>query len=259
MNAQITRFYFLSVIVGLGMMLAGRAGAQAVDTPISNLGQPNYSSMPVAASFEQAASFTTGSTSTYLVNVSVRLMTLANSTPFILTLCSNLGGSPGGTLATLSGNSYPTTLGNYSYSNSTPVVLSANTTYWLVASCPGLPPNFYVWYDDDTTNLDPGSVWTLGASESYSDSWSVISGVYFQFSVTVSNINLPALSLFQPVVLTYQAPSGVPFILQQSPTLPGNNWVTATNAIQMATVNTNQAVFIVPPSGQQMFFRLSLQ
>jgi hypothetical protein len=38
--------------------------------------------------------------------------------------------------------------------------------------------------------------------------------------------------------------------------LPGTNWVTATNAIQMATVNSSQAVFIVPPSGQQMFFRL---
>lgn len=73
----------------------------------------------------------------------------------------------------------------------------------------------------------------------------------------VANPVPPALAIFQPIALTFPV-SGFPFILQQNSGLATTNWVAATNAIQIATVNTNQTVFLIPPNGGQMFYRLHL-
>jgi hypothetical protein len=205
-----------------------------------------------------AVSFTAQGTGNYLFSVSVSLgFASFPPGPFFLSLYSNAGSAPGASLAILSGNNYPTNTGVYTYTNTSPLQLSANTTYWIVASSPASPPQTYTWLDTYSTSLDSGSIWTLGVSEDfYNSSWNLNPGAYLQFSVTVASTNPPAISIFQPVVLTYTSVPAVPFVLQESPVLPGTNWVTATNAIQMTTVNSSQAVLIVPPSGQQMFFRL---
>jgi hypothetical protein len=259
-------FFWLFIIAAAG----GTAKAQAVYTPFSNLGQVPDDVSQIGDGVVLGVSFTTESTPNFLVSVSARLdafgQNMGDGTvgPFIMSLCSDAGGSPGGTLATLSGSSYPIARGIYTYTNLSALTLSANTTYWLVASSPGsVQDPFYEWASTPSTNLDSGSFWPLGVSEYDYGGWNINSGEYFQFSITVATTNLPALAISQPVVLTYTTIPGVPFILQESPVLPGTNWVTATNAIQMAAVNTNevvftnQTVFIVPPTGQRMYFRLS--
>jgi len=50
---------------------------------------------------------------------------------------------------------------------------------------------------------------------------------------------------------------GFPFALQQNSSLATTNWVSVTNAI-LSGVSGNQTVFIVPPSGRQLFYRLTL-
>jgi len=266
-----------SAVVSLLLFILAAAGgpaeAQAVYTPFSNLGQTPDDVLSIGSGSVGGVSFTTESTPNSLVSVSARLDAFdANNGngslgPFILSLCSDAGGSPGGTLGTLSGSSYPITRGIYTYTNLSGLTLSANTTYWLVASSPAsVQDPFFEWALVPTTNLDAGSFWPLGVTEQDYDNggWNNY-GEYAQFSITVATTSLPALAISQPLVLTYPTIPGVPFTLQESPVLPGTNWVTATNAVQVTAVNTNevaftnQTVFIVPSTGHQMYFRLSAQ
>jgi len=259
MNNKRVRSLFLSVVLAsFGLMLPGRAAAQTVYTPISNLNQPYVGAVGLFLTEVGAVSFTTGSTPNLLVSVSLYLG-LPGDGPFVLSLYNDAGGSPGSSLTTLSGKSFPATDAFDAFTNASPLLLSANTTYWIVASSPGSDPSmFYNWLYTSSSSLDAGSIWPLGVSKySFGSGWSAL-GANLLFSVTVASPNLPALSIYQPVVLTYAAVPGLPLTLQQSSVLPGTNWVTATNAIQIATVNTNQAVFMVPPSGGQLFFRLNV-
>jgi hypothetical protein len=178
--------------------------------------------------------------------------------PFYLSLYSDSGGSPGSKLVSLSGNNFPQALALYAYTTTTPVMLSANTTYWLVGSSRLSVAPDYSWIDTASTNLDAGTVWQLGVTKYNAGSgWTVNPGVYLQFSATVVSTNLPPISIYQPVVLTFPA---YPYsLLQQNSDPATTNWMTATNAIQLTTMNTNQTVFMVPPSAQRMFFRLSVQ
>jgi hypothetical protein len=61
--------------------------------------------------------------------------------------------------------------------------------------------------------------------------------------------------LLHPIVLTFTNFQNS-FVLEESPDLNGTNWTPATDLIQLAPVNDNRTVFLVPPSGQQMYFRL---
>jgi hypothetical protein len=255
-----------AMLGSLGLILGDRAMAQTV-TAISNLNQPVNNAPPIGGSVWQAVSFTTQSTANYLVSVSVSLIGPINMGipsapgPFVLSLYSNAGGVPGTSVATLYGNSYPTNNGVYTYTNSSSVELAAGSNYWLVAASPATDlASPYMWADTYSTNLDAGSLWTLGVTENYDGSnWNLNSGAYLQFSLMVATTNLPAISIYQPLVLTFPSNPQVPLVLQQNSDLASTNWVTATNAVQMATVSANQTVFIVPPSGRQLFFRLNVQ
>ena len=241
---------------------ASVALGQTKFTPVSNLNQPTagggWSEVFNAQSL--AASFTTGNTETYLSCVSV---SMANATAsrehFRLSIYSDANGSPGTSLASLSGNAAPTNAAVYTYTNTSTLVLSAETTYWIVASSPDATlSGAFSWKSISGAGLDAGSFWTTGISKGNLGSGWISIYEYLQFNVTVTNPIPPAISIFQPVVLTFQV-SGFPFVLQQSTSLAPTNWIAATNAIQIATVSTNQTVFMVPPSSQQMFFRLSAQ
>ena len=265
-NRRALSFVMPMLLGSLGLILVDRSLAQTV-TAISNLNQPANNAPPVGGGVWQAVSFTTQSTANYLVSVSVSLYGPLNSGipsavgPFMLSLYSNAGSTPGTSLASLYGNSYPTNNGVYTYTNTSPVELAAGTNYWLVAASPATDlGSSYMWSDTYSASLDAGSLWTLGVTEYYDGSnWTLNPGAYLQFSVTVAATNLPAIAIYQPLVLTFSSSPNVPFVLQQNSDLATTNWVTATNAVQMATVNANQTVFIVPPSGQQLFFRLSVQ
>ena len=252
-------------IVGI-QVAAAVAWAQTTFTPISSLNQPSgpyYSA--VDASQSVGVAFTTGSAATSLASVSVKLGGADLGTgggtlgTFSLALYSDAGGLPGSSVATLSGNAAPPYAGVYTFTNASPVVLGATTTYWVVASTSGGTGSgsFYRWSSSAGATFDAGSIWTGGgAAETQGGVWYSGSGPTL-FSVTVARPEPPAVSLFQPLVLTYPA-TGFPFVLQQNADLNTTNWVTVTNAIQLNPANTNQVVFLVPSAGQRLFYRLSL-
>ena len=262
MKTQYIRLPVLTVVLAnLGLLASGPAAAQGVYTPISNLNQPyaqDYS-VSVFQNSPGAVSFTTGNTPNFFVSASINLG-LPGDGPLALSLYNDAAGAPGISLAALSGDSDPAGDAVVTFTNSSPLMLSANTTYWIVASSSSDEGIFYNWLVTSSTSLDSGSIWPLGASKySSGGGWSSPPGGYqLQFSLTVASTNLPAISIFPSVVLTYRAFPGLPLVLQQSSVLPGTSWVTVTNAIQTANVNTNQVFFIVPTSSQQMFFRLSV-
>lgn len=121
--------------------------AQTHFIPLSNLTQPTAEYNGVWNTESLAASFTTGNTATFLAGVSVSLANANGSGGhFTLSLYNDAGGSPGSSLAALSGNSTPTSAGIYTYTNAAPLTLSANTTYWIVASSPDATgPTVFEW------------------------------------------------------------------------------------------------------------------
>jgi hypothetical protein len=230
--------------------------AQATYIPFSNVNQVPAGNNGVWNAQTLAASFNTGSVTSYLASVSLGMKS-ANGIGghFSVSIYNDTGSSPGNLLVTLSGNSTPTTTGLYIYTNSSVLALSANSTYWIVASsADAVGTNAFEWFYT-FTGPDAGSFWTTGISKYNSGSGWNASGVIQMFSVTVTNPIPPEISLFQPLILTYPNP-GFPLVLQQNTNLATTNWVAVTNVIQLKTVDTNQAVFIVQPNGQQMFYRL---
>ncbi len=213
---------------------ATAALAQTTFTPISNLSQPFGEDVGVWSGLSHAASFTTGNTAASLFSVSVSMDAKQSGIPqnFDLSLYSDASGSPGSILATLSGN-IPFYAGIYAYTNTSPLVLSANTTYWIVASSPDTlsGEDAYKWILTFSPALDSGSFWTMGVSKyNQGSGWQPISdGDFLQFSVTVTNPQPPAVFISQPVVLTFPT-NGFPFILQQNSNLSTTNWVNVTNA-----------------------------
>lgn len=235
--------------------------AQGMFTPIGNLNQTFGEDIAVWSGLSQAASFKTGDTAASLFSVSVAMDSRHQFSAgnFNLALYSDAGGAPGSSLATLSGNAIPFTAGIYTYTNDTPLVLSPNTTYWVVASSPTSSTAAYQWVLTFSSSLDSGSFWTMGAGDyNQGSGWQPIGSGYFpQFSVTVTNPQPPALSISQPIVLTFPT-NGFPFVLQATPNLATTNWTAVTNVI-LSGVISNQTVFIVPSTGSKMFFRLSSQ
>lgn len=81
--------------------------------------------------------------------------------PLNLYLYADAGGLPGTNLTALvnsSGNSFPTNAGVYAYVPASPVVLQANTPYWIVADSSASGPGAeYYWSSTVLTNLDAGS------------------------------------------------------------------------------------------------------
>ncbi len=243
------------------------AAALAQTTVISNLNQPNggdYSG--VGENYTSAVAFTTGNTNTLLANVSVLLdgsylgLFPAMNPPGTLnvSLYNDVGGSPGSSLAVLSGNSSPMNAGVYTYASTSAVELSRQTTYWLVLSSNDSTNGAgYGWNESTTANVDSGSVWTLGVSKSSNGSaWQSSPGLEFQFSVSALTTPPapPAMAIAQPIVLTYTN-NGWPYVLQQNSNVATTNWVNVTNAILSGAIS-NQIVFILPPGAPQRFYRL---
>lgn len=98
-----------------------------------NSGSTSTSNMSVSSYFYQAQSFGTGSEVSYLQAVSLGL--LANdgtNSPFLVQLYDGLYPGLGSAIATLDGPSNPGT-GLISFSLSSPILLNANITYWILA------------------------------------------------------------------------------------------------------------------------------
>lgn len=238
--------------------VAATGMAQGMFTPIGNINQAFGEDIAVWSGLSQAASFKTGDTTASLVSVSVSMDPRHQFSPgdFNLALYNDAGGSPGSSLTTLSGNNNPFSEAIYTYTNQTPLVLSANTTYWVVASSATIDTAAFQWILTFSSNVDSGSFWTMGAADlDQGRGWEPIGAGYFpEFSITVTDPQPPALSVSQPIVLTFPT-NGFTFVLQQNANLDTTNWTAVTNII-MSGVISNRTVFIVPSTGK-MFFRLS--
>lgn len=256
----------IKVIIILCFFSCATTGlAQTIFSAISNLGQPFDGYDGVASAQVDAVSFTTGETKAWFHSVSISIFGSqtgiypASNPPgaFSVSLYQDAGGSPGSLLATLSGNSFPTNSGIYVYTNNTALEFSNNATYWIVASSiNSINSAGYEWQLTANASLDAGSIWTMGLNQINNGSgWRSTSG-YSQFSVAVETPPAPAILISQPIVLTFTN-VGFPFVLQQNSSMATTNWVNVTNATLSGVIG-NQTVFIVPPSGRQLFYRLTL-
>jgi hypothetical protein len=260
-HEHFTMKIFRTLCIGIGLTTAALAQTTRI-MPISNLHQDNGGAAKVGFNgmndVTWAAPFTTGGSpdnSTMLLSSVSILMNVSghvDSEPFNLSLCADASGSPGTGLVTLSGDTCPTNTAIYTYTNASPFAFSTNTTYWLVASCPGSTNSIYLW-GDTGANVDSGSIWAIGQPEyNLGDGWNTGSA-YPQFSITIT-VPTPALSISQPVVVTYPV-SEFPFVLQQNSDLSTSNWTAVTDSI-FSGVISNQNVFILPPTAPRMFYRL---
>ena len=260
-----------AVVVCWLIFCAETALAQKTETMVSNLGQIANSAQSFGSAFNTnmsvAGAFLTDNTPGLLSTISVKLF--GDSHPFgglgacNISLYSDSGGQPGGSLATLSGNNYPTNVGSYTFTNTSPLALLPNTTYWVVASSPDSVSNAVYSFGLAANNAtDAGSFWTIGVHKYKigNESWFTGPG-YAQISVAVTP-QAPALSISRtaaagsrPIDVTFPTPD-FPFTLKQNSALT-TNWVNATGAV---ILQSNQMTIVsVPISGQRMFFRLILQ
>jgi hypothetical protein len=240
-------------------------------TIVSNLGQSANSSQSFGSAFNTnmivAGPFTTDNTPGALSTISIHLY--GSSHPFgglgpaVISLYSDSAGLPGSSLAILSGNPFPTNVGVYTFTNTTPLTLGPNTTYWVVASSPSSISNAtYSFGLVPVSTLDAGSFWTLGL-EKYkigNDNWGPDS-FYPQMNVVVTPlappmaISLAAGGVLNTVTVNYPTPD-YPFDLKQNSDLVPTGWVNATG--DKTTVQSNRTFVRFPFSGSKMFFRLDL-
>lgn len=147
-----------------------------------------------------AQAFTTGGTAMNLSAINLAFNYNGDfSSGFSLAVYSNNSGAPGTLLETLSGASEPNTTANYSYTSGTSTLLSANTTYWWVATVtPSGTPSFNILLTASPSGTN-GNGWSIGnaytavQSDTTFSSFSAVGGRSFQFSVeTTSAIPEPS-------------------------------------------------------------------
>jgi hypothetical protein len=254
----------LKTIIGLCFFFCAVIAAPSQVVEISNFSQPLDGYAFIATPYSDATSFTTGTAGVLLSSISVALDGAFDGSgagnnlgPFSLSLYGDDHGTPGAQLASLSGTQYPLTTGVFTFTNTSPLILSTNTTYWIVAQSPASTgTDGYEWSQTGVATLDSGSVWTSTGSKYNPGTGWVSQTENFRFSVAAADPSPPTISITQPVVLTFPV-TGFPFVLQQSPSLTSPTWVPVTNATLSGTLN-NQAVFIIPPIANQLFYRLEL-
>jgi len=250
---------------------ATMVSAAGTVTIVSNLGQSANAVQSFGSAFDTnmnvAGPFTTDNTPGALSRISIHLFgtyhPFGGLGPVVISLYSDSAGLPGSSLAVLSGNNFPTNEGVYTFTNTTPLTLAPNTTYWVVASSPSSITNAtYSFGLVPVSTLDPGSFWTLGL-EKYkigNGPWSPNS-YYPQMSVTVTpvappmSISLAAGGILNTVTVSYPTPDYA-FDLKQTSDLATAGWVNAIG--EKTTVQTNHTFVRFPLSGSKMFFRLDL-
>jgi hypothetical protein len=141
--------------------------ARADVTVFDNLNTPTPNSfLDIKASQWDAQSFTVGSVSVPLSEVLLNLNSpTGTGGNFFVRLYGNGGSNvPGTVLQTLTGTSNPATSGIYSFSGSS--LLSANTTYWVVAGVTS-GSGQYEWNYELPASVESGSTlgWTYSTDQ----------------------------------------------------------------------------------------------
>jgi len=183
--------------IALFFLACGRH-THAQTVMVSNLTEVNDGDAPVSyvpavfifpsQHFSEAQSFITGSSETVLDDITLSIFT-GSGTGFSLALYSDSAGQPGALLETLSGSPAPTATGNYSYTSSGALTLSASTAYWWVASVPsgGAAIDFRLNSTSSTAETSSAG-WTIGDTslqQQNGGAW-IQSGQPFQFSASAT-------------------------------------------------------------------------
>ncbi|MFZ4779940.1 MAG: choice-of-anchor R domain-containing protein, partial [Terrimicrobiaceae bacterium] len=182
-------------------------------TVVSNLGNPSSDSLPVCwidfgifyQGYFRASSFTTGSSETELNSVTVSMENAPfPSDGFEVSVYDDSGYGPGSLLASLTGTDNPATAGAYTYTAGSPLALTANTTYFVVASVPqsGVVQRNFYWSYTETNSVTSAEGWTIGNYSWLSDtggaSW-MLNNIFGtsagQFSVDTTVVPEPSTAL----------------------------------------------------------------
>ena len=200
------RFSFIVQSLAAALLcLAAVATGRAQTVAFSTLGLtgagyrgPSFASGSGHEAVAQA--FTTGGTAMNLSAITLAFNYNGDfSSGFSLAVYSNNSGAPGTLLETLSGASEPNTTANYSYTSGASTLLSANTTYWWVASVtPSGTPSFNILLTSSPSGTNSngwgiGNAYTAVQTDTTFGSLSAVGGRSFQFSVeTTSAIPEPS-------------------------------------------------------------------
>lgn len=226
-------------------------------TPVSTLAQSLYAGAQVHSNIFFATSFITGNSPCAFYGASVPLSPhVANEAlgPFYLSLCDDANGSPGNILRILEGDSFPATFAVYTYTNSAPLELATNTTYWLVGSSPESVSSAYFWYEAANENTDPGSIWAMGKTRYGIDSDWFSNSFFPMFSITVIP-QPPLLSISDTVPITVSfSINEFPFTLEQNTNLLTSDWIAVANT----NIVNDQVILTVQPTAPAMFYRVNL-
>jgi len=125
---------------------AAAALAEKTVTMVSNLGQQANATQGFGnVSNMVAGAFITDNTAGSLATISIPFYGAFRSIgvlgPVKVSVHGNSGGIPGSNLVTVSDTVFPTNIATYTFTNTSPLMFSTNTTYWVVLSSPGSVSN----------------------------------------------------------------------------------------------------------------------
>jgi hypothetical protein len=133
-----------------------------------------------------AQGFLTGDQAAILQKVTLSLKGSSTASGFVVSLYSDSGGSPGATLATLTGPSAPATDGNYDYTGS--FALAANTKYWIVATSTG---SGLVWaFTEVAGGSGPATLLSCAISGGTGSPWLLRDALWQQLRITASALSI---------------------------------------------------------------------
>jgi len=137
-----------------------------------NLTTPNNSAGPRYTTW-YAQSFVTDSRDYLLRSATLRmgLPTTANGRFFVALYADSGAIRPGARLTQLSGTSDPSRAGDYLYTPTASVLLTANTVYWIVVGTTGGDSQYQIWDEEDVVNLEIGASYGLSHSGNQGASW----------------------------------------------------------------------------------------
>lgn len=185
-----------ALIVGFAASWISAPALRGAVVVYDNLDSLWTSNMSVSSYFYQAQSFRTGNEDAYLHTISLGLLSNEGvDAPFVVQIYDGLYSGLGTPVTTLTGPTNPGT-GLIAYFPAEPVLLAADTTYWVLARAYGATPvgSLYGWRIAD---LEPSAGMDSGRNMYYADTvhqWVGPTGPG-DFVMRVETIPEPAASL----------------------------------------------------------------
>jgi hypothetical protein len=197
---------------------------------VSNL-PPTTTSLPggIAVKLNQwvRSSFTTDSNFFIFTSVTLRFAQITASNPpdqLIVEIYKDNAGALGDLITSFTNPGSISFISNYIFTLTTPQILAANTTYWLVARV-SIGSEEYSWLRTDSTTQTGLTGWSIGDTSLFSDnqgfSWNTFAGFSaFQFSINGQS---------------YSPAAGDPYFPNTSLLLHGNGANNSTNIIDSSS------------------------